>query len=89
MATKSASNEPKPSPDVEIIQSRALPLAEARPETVMQIVELEIAIACDVVRGAMTSASAQAVANNIGKALKGIELQMKYGPKGRAQKLLK
>jgi len=55
----------------------------------MDIVAYELEVACDVSRGVISNQSASAIASNIGKALKGIELQLKHGPKDQVQTMLR
>ena len=89
MAKQSKGNKQSPQSPVEILQSRSLPLAEAGPQTVMDIAELSMAVACDVIRGLVSANSANATASSIGKALKAIELQLKHGPKDKVHVMLK
>jgi hypothetical protein len=88
MAIKSKGNQSNSKTRVEIIESRSLTLAEAGPKSVMQIAELSLAVACDVIRGAITANNANATASAIGKTLKAIEIQLKHGPKNTVHKML-
>lgn len=88
MAEKSTSNQSRSKSGVEVIESRSLALAEAGPKSIMQIAEFSIAVACDVVRGAITANNANATASAIGKTLKAIEIQLKHGPKTTVHKML-
>lgn len=54
----------------------------------MEIAEFTMAVACDVIRGAVTAGSANATATNVGKTLKSIEMQLKYGPKDSGSAML-
>ncbi len=50
----------------------------------MESAEYSYAVAADVSRGAVTNGAANAISSNVGKALKAVEIQQKYGPKGGA-----
>lgn len=50
----------------------------------MECAEFSLATATDVIRGAVTASAANASATNIGKALKAVEIQQKFGPKNGA-----
>lgn len=82
MATKKPSATAKSKATDQVSESRSLKLAERGPTNLMEIAEFSMAIACDVIRGALTAGAANAAATNTGKTLKSIEMQLKYGPKG-------
>lgn len=82
MAKQSKSTSTKPEAVAPAPESRSLKLAERGPKTLMDIAEFSLATACDVIRGAVTPEAANSCANNVGKTLKGIEMQLKHGPKG-------
>ncbi len=82
MATKKSSAVAKSKTITEAPESRSLKLADRGPRNLMEIAEFSMAIACDVIRGALTAGAANAAATNTGKTLKSIEMQLKYGPKG-------
>lgn len=88
MATKKSGVVTKSKSTSTEAESRSLPLAERGPKTLMEIAEFTMAVACDVIRGAVTNGSANATATNVGKTLKSIELQLKYGPKGSGGAML-
>lgn len=50
----------------------------------MEMAQFTLATATDVIRGAVTASNANASATNIGKTLKAIEMQLKYGPQSDA-----
>lgn len=89
MVKTRTSTQPDSKANIEVITSRSMPLAEAGLSSVMDIVRYELEVACDVSRGVISNQSASAIACNIGKALKGIELQLKHGPKDQVQLMLK
>lgn len=88
MAIKNQSKSAKLKTSIKTAESRSLSLAERGPTTLMEIAEFTMAVACDVIRGAVTAGSANATATNVGKTLKSIEMQLKYGPKDSGSAML-
>lgn len=88
MATKKSGGVAKSTEAHPEAESRSLALAERGPKSLMEIAEFSMAVACDVIRGAVTAGSANATATNVGKVLKSIELQLKHGPKGSGNTML-
>lgn len=88
MVKQSKGNEPKSAKAHPEAESRSFKLAQAGPRNLMDIAEFSMAIACDVVRGAMSASAANAASSNTGKTLKSIEMQLKYGPKGSGNAML-
>ena len=88
MAKKGNGMQSKSKAAVAEAESRSLTLAQRGPRNLMEIAEFSLAIACDVVRGAMSASAANAASSNTGKTLKSIEMQLKYGPKGSGNAML-
>ena len=70
--TKSETTAEKP-------ESRAAKWARSGVSNLMESAQFTMAVALDVVSGAMQPQHAQAISTNVGKTLKATEMQLKYG----------
>lgn len=79
MATKKSSVVAKPEASVEKPESRSAKWSKCGVSNLMESAQFTMAVALDVVSGAMQPQHAQAISTNVGKTLKATEMQLKYG----------
>lgn len=83
MAKKTPSNIAKSETSVEKPVGRSAEWASKGVANLMESAQFTMAVALDVVSGAMQPQHAQAISTNVGKTLKATEMQLKYGGNGK------
>lgn len=84
MATKKPSASESSETSIEKPKGRAAEWATRGVSNLMESAQFTMAVALDVVSGAMQPQHAQAISTNVGKTLKATEMQLKYGGTGKA-----
>jgi hypothetical protein len=84
MATKKSSAVAEAKANTEKPIGRSAEWAKRGVSNLMESAQFTMAVALDVVSGAMQPQHAQAISTNVGKTLKATEMQLKYGGTGKA-----